>query len=297
MVLGHRQAQDPLASLETLARPPDLLDRSQPGPRRIRASIPWFRPVIGEEEIEAVRVVPRSGWLTTGPKAHEFEQNVAAFIGPLSALAPVDQLAGAQGRQVQEKRKIGTKGDFEVRASREADPQGRKTEREPSRGKHQSKRSDRTAFCDAGAEHRYASALNHPGRNITPGATSRSQSWGTIRGLARRLISLASFVPEKDIAIEFVGIREGEKLHEELFDDNEMLETTDVPGIRLARSQVQNLRRMRELRDGILSVGSNGDPQAVVAMFREFLSEGLQGEFAGVAATARDAEQAAQGGL
>lgn len=100
--------------------------------------------------------------------------------------------------------------------------------------------------------------------------------------LARRMISLAGFVPEKDIAIEFVGIRDGEKLHEELFDDDEMVERTCVPGILLARSQVQSLHRMRELRDRIVSVSSCGGAQTVVAMLRESLSEGLQGEVPGL---------------
>jgi dTDP-4-amino-4,6-dideoxygalactose transaminase len=45
------------------------------------AGIPCFRPVIGEEEIEAATAVLRSGWLTTGAKAREFEQNFAAFMG------------------------------------------------------------------------------------------------------------------------------------------------------------------------------------------------------------------------
>jgi dTDP-4-amino-4,6-dideoxygalactose transaminase len=45
------------------------------------ANIPFFRPVISEDEIEAVTAVLRSGWLTTGAKAHEFEQKFAAFLG------------------------------------------------------------------------------------------------------------------------------------------------------------------------------------------------------------------------
>jgi dTDP-4-amino-4,6-dideoxygalactose transaminase len=45
------------------------------------AGIPCFRPVIGEEEIAAATAVLRSGWLTTGPKAREFEQKFAHFMG------------------------------------------------------------------------------------------------------------------------------------------------------------------------------------------------------------------------
>jgi O-antigen biosynthesis protein WbqV len=91
--------------------------------------------------------------------------------------------------------------------------------------------------------------------------------------LARRMISLAGFVPEADIPIEFVGIRVGEKLHEELFDDNETLETTDIPGIRLARSQVKSLSRMRRVRDQILQLSLSGDAHGIVTMLREVLSE------------------------
>jgi dTDP-4-amino-4,6-dideoxygalactose transaminase len=43
--------------------------------------IPCFRPVIGRAEIDAVNLVLRSGWLTTGAKAREFEKKFAEFIG------------------------------------------------------------------------------------------------------------------------------------------------------------------------------------------------------------------------
>jgi dTDP-4-amino-4,6-dideoxygalactose transaminase len=43
--------------------------------------IPFFRPSIGDEEIEEAVSVLRSGWLTTGPKCREFERRFAAFLG------------------------------------------------------------------------------------------------------------------------------------------------------------------------------------------------------------------------
>jgi dTDP-4-amino-4,6-dideoxygalactose transaminase len=43
--------------------------------------IPFFRPAITSDEIEAVSAVLRSGWLTTGPKTREFEEKFAAFLG------------------------------------------------------------------------------------------------------------------------------------------------------------------------------------------------------------------------
>jgi O-antigen biosynthesis protein WbqV len=55
-----------------------------------------------------------------------------------------------------------------------------------------------------------------------------------IAELARQMIRLAGLKPGEDIAIEFTGLRPGEKLHEELFHANEPLVPTQVPGIRLA---------------------------------------------------------------
>ena len=45
------------------------------------------RPDIGEEEIEAVAEVLRSGWITTGPKTREFERRFAEYAGAGHALA------------------------------------------------------------------------------------------------------------------------------------------------------------------------------------------------------------------
>jgi FlaA1/EpsC-like NDP-sugar epimerase len=44
--------------------------------------------------------------------------------------------------------------------------------------------------------------------------------------LAHNMIRLAGYEPEKDIAVDFIGIRPGEKLHEELFGANERTRPT-----------------------------------------------------------------------
>lgn len=49
--------------------------------------IPFHVAAVGEEEIAAVERVLRSGWLTTGPVAHEFEKEFANYIGCKHALA------------------------------------------------------------------------------------------------------------------------------------------------------------------------------------------------------------------
>jgi len=52
--------------------------------------------------------------------------------------------------------------------------------------------------------------------------------------LAQQMIRLAGLVPGQDVQIEFVGLRPGEKLHEELFHDAEAAMPTANPALRLA---------------------------------------------------------------
>ena len=49
--------------------------------------IPLCVPDIGEEELQAVQEVLRSGWLTHGPKTGEFEERFAEYIGVKRAVA------------------------------------------------------------------------------------------------------------------------------------------------------------------------------------------------------------------
>ncbi len=49
--------------------------------------------------------------------------------------------------------------------------------------------------------------------------------------IARRMIRLAGFVPDKDIMIEIVGARPGEKLFEELFDPTDKRIESAIPGV------------------------------------------------------------------
>ncbi len=64
---------------------------TKPFPSRVNAHSPSFLPFsppdITEQEIEAVVEVLRSGWITTGPKTKQFEQEFAAYLGAESALA------------------------------------------------------------------------------------------------------------------------------------------------------------------------------------------------------------------
>ncbi|HNP28682.1 MAG TPA: DegT/DnrJ/EryC1/StrS family aminotransferase, partial [Nitrospirales bacterium] len=49
--------------------------------------LPFHVPDIGEEEIQSVAETLRSGWLTTGSKANQFEAEFAQRVGARHAVA------------------------------------------------------------------------------------------------------------------------------------------------------------------------------------------------------------------
>jgi len=61
-----------------------------------------------------------------------------------------------------------------------------------------------------------------------------------INYLAEQMIRLSGLVPNKDIIIQFSGLRPGEKMYEELFYENEKIENTSHKKILLAKHQVLN---------------------------------------------------------
>ena len=69
--------------------------------------------------------------------------------------------------------------------------------------------------------------------------------------VARRMIQLAGLRPDLDIEIKFVGLRPGEKLYEELFDDEEERLPADVDGVLVAASRPIDLRILRRVLDDL----------------------------------------------
>lgn len=66
-----------------------------------------------------------------------------------------------------------------------------------------------------------------------------------IMDLARQMIRLAGFEPGRDIAIEIVGARPGEKLFEEVLHGSEDLVATEQPGLLFARPRAVELDAIR----------------------------------------------------
>ena len=83
--------------------------------------------------------------------------------------------------------------------------------------------------------------------------------------LARNLIRLSGFVPDEEIRIEFVGIRPGEKLYEELINKDESAEP--VAGHRILRVQrslkLESSSLARQIAD-LEQVAAMADAQGVI---------------------------------
>ena len=98
--------------------------------------------------------------------------------------------------------------------------------------------------------------------------------------LAEQMIRLSGFEPDVDIAIDFVGLRPGEKLHEELFHSLENLMGTRHPKILLAEARTidrdaYNLQ-LQQLKDTIDNHGDHGVLLALKAIVPEFSSLGVE---------------------
>jgi UDP-4-amino-4-deoxy-L-arabinose-oxoglutarate aminotransferase len=70
------------------------LEALDPGTAEKREFLPFSRPSISEDDIEAVAEVLRSGWITTGQKAAELERRFAEHVGSPDAVAVNSATAG-----------------------------------------------------------------------------------------------------------------------------------------------------------------------------------------------------------
>jgi FlaA1/EpsC-like NDP-sugar epimerase len=90
--------------------------------------------------------------------------------------------------------------------------------------------------------------------------------------LARNLIRLAGHVPDEEIAIQFVGLRPGEKLSETLVGNDEVIESSSVEKIRRVRPQRMDDRTW--LKAQILNLeaaAAQGSTEEVVHLLRQIV--------------------------
>ncbi len=93
-----------------------------------------------------------------------------------------------------------------------------------------------------------------------------------IHFLARQMIRLSGKVPEKDITITFTGLREGEKMTETLFQDNEFLDKTENEKIYRARCQNARNQTIHDRFEQVISA-CDREPQRLIALLDLLVSE------------------------
>lgn len=95
-----------------------------------------------------------------------------------------------------------------------------------------------------------------------------------IKTLAEQMIRLAGLEPHEDIHIEYIGLRPGEKLYEELFHDAEALEETTHPSISRAQARKRDFVALCAQLDALVANARTDDAdqlrQAIQAIVPEY---------------------------
>jgi FlaA1/EpsC-like NDP-sugar epimerase len=108
--------------------------------------------------------------------------------------------------------------------------------------------------------------------------------------LARAMIDLSGLDPDRDIEIEIVGSRPGEKLHEELFNSYERARPTDAEKILRAERLPLGVQAVESMFEEIGLLVLEGDAAGLAAKVSE-LSRDLRGQQAAEVADAAEARR------
>jgi len=91
--------------------------------------------------------------------------------------------------------------------------------------------------------------------------------------LARQMIRLAGKRPDHDVKIEFIGLRPGEKLHEELFHAQEPLVPTAAEGIRLAAPRTIDYAMLSRALDELAEHAREGRTERLLVVLGNMVPE------------------------
>ena len=91
--------------------------------------------------------------------------------------------------------------------------------------------------------------------------------------LARQLIELSGLVPDEDIDIEFVGLRPGEKLFEELQHTDENTKPTEHDKIFCFVSEPKKLEEVQAIFDGLKPILHSSEPVELKLKLKEAVPE------------------------
>ncbi|MFY0672401.1 MAG: polysaccharide biosynthesis protein [Bacteroidia bacterium] len=91
--------------------------------------------------------------------------------------------------------------------------------------------------------------------------------------LAKKMIRLSGFEPEKDIKIKFSGLRPGEKIREELLNTKENTMTTHHEKIMIAQVRRYEFDEVQKQISQLIKVGSAGDDYSAVLLMKTIVPE------------------------
>ncbi|MBT5809693.1 MAG: polysaccharide biosynthesis protein, partial [Rhodospirillaceae bacterium] len=94
-----------------------------------------------------------------------------------------------------------------------------------------------------------------------------------ILDLARQMVRLAGLVPDEDIAIEIIGVRPGEKLHERLLHESESRMTTACEGLMLAAPRTADLTVLQTTIDALETSARARDGARTLALLHDAVPE------------------------
>ena len=94
-----------------------------------------------------------------------------------------------------------------------------------------------------------------------------------IADMARKMIELAGFVPDKDIKIEYTGLRPGEKLYEEVLATAENTIPTDHDSIRIAKVRQYDYDEVLKVVEELETLAKNIDTENMVKLMKSFIPE------------------------
>lgn len=94
-----------------------------------------------------------------------------------------------------------------------------------------------------------------------------------ILDLARNMIRLAGYTPEKDIPIVFTGLRPGEKLYEELLNQKETTLPTDNKKIMIARVREFDYATVSQQIDSLIETSYTNKPFTLVRQMKQIVPE------------------------
>lgn len=91
--------------------------------------------------------------------------------------------------------------------------------------------------------------------------------------LAKKMIRLAGFTPDKDIIIKIIGLRPGEKLFEELLNDSSKTLPTHNSKIMIAQDKVDDFEDVKEVINELITLAKKHSDIEVVAQMKKIVPE------------------------